>query len=142
MEEQQTIVPVSGTEKVYYEVKPLCRCEACAPSVETDSIHVIYSALASEAIASYAENGSLHEMPKNLIQYLPLGFLSNYASKDVEHGWHLLPNLAKKSLSVACCRRCRRHFSHRGESRTDFDGPNPMIKDCKMCRMEFIDIFK
>lgn len=142
MMEEQPVVSESGKKKTYYEVKPQCRCESCTPCVETDSIHVIYSALASEAISAYAIYDSLHDMPQNLIQYLPLGFISSYASKDVERGWHLLPNHAKKSLSIVSCRRCRKHHSHRGEGRTDVDGPNPMIKDCKMCRMEFIEIFK
>lgn len=142
MEHPPSVPVVAEGEKAYYEVRPQCRCESCKPCSETDSIHVIYNALTSEAITAYFNHESLHSMPKNLIQYLPIGFLATYASKDVEHGWHLLSNLAKKTLSIASSRRCRRHFSHRQESRTDFDGVLPMIKECKMCQMEFPEICK
>lgn len=140
--EHQATVPEGDEDNAYYAVRPLCRCESCAPSVESEAIHVIFNALVSDAICAYAEHGSLHSVPKHLIRYLPLGFISTYAARDVDHAWHLLPPHAKLSSNIAACRRCLRHFKHRGEGRTDFDGSNPMIKDCKMCQLEFTDLWK
>lgn len=140
--ERQSTVPVVVEEKAHYEVRLECRCESCNPSKETNSIHIIYNTLVSEAIAAYADAGSLHTIPQRLIRYLPIGFIATFAAKDVEYGWHLLPKHVRNSFPVAICRRCTRHFAHRSENRTDFDGVLPMIKECKKCQLEFPELVK
>ena len=116
-----------------------CKCDRCSTSRDADAAFEIYRTLVSLAIRAYHKAQFLREMPQHLIAYLPAGFLTAYGAHDIDLNWDKLPLHLRMSADVAACRPCRRHFMHRGDSHCDWDGPNPMIKNCKRCTDNFMN---
>lgn len=126
---------------INFDTTHSCKCEVCTPNVKPDAIQTIYFSLVSNAISAYYNHNSLLCMPQHLINYLPVGFLTTYAARDIDAAWEKLPFHIKTSFEVAVCKRCTRHYKHRSDGEDDFDGPNPMIKQCEACKKEFKNVF-
>lgn len=108
------------------QVKCLCECCLCS-SID------VYRSQVSNAIKAFDIHRNLITMPEHLIAYLPPGFLSTFAASSVNYGWQKLPLHSMMSADVMKCRSCTRHYTYRSTSTTDFDGPNPLVKNCKLC---------
>lgn len=76
--------------------------------------------------------GRLSAMETDEIAYLSKDFILAFASSDIEDAWEKLPETMKTDADIGECRKCSIHF----ETNADdvFDGPKPMIKNCKICK--------
>lgn len=84
-----------------------------------------------KSIRLYFELKNLALMDSQDIAYLPHSFLSTFAKDDVHEAWSKLTDAMRADHEIARCKRCFEHYQSMGED--DFDGPLPMIMDCRKC---------
>lgn len=80
----------------------------------------------------FMEMGHLSAMNIEDIACLSKDFILAFASSHIEAAWEKLPAVMKMDPDIWECRRCAIHYETNGDD--VFDGPTPMIKDCKICQ--------
>jgi len=85
---------------------------------------------ADRSIRRFYETGSLHALSTADLACLPKSFLVCYCAQHIEEAWSRLPEKLRMDPEIADCRRC---FKHYNTGVTEYDGPAPLVKNCKTC---------
>ncbi|KAL0273610.1 UNVERIFIED_CONTAM: hypothetical protein PYX00_006242 [Menopon gallinae] len=86
----------------------------------------------NEAIQTYFRKGTLTELTKEELEFLPYEVLKRSARREIHLVWDRLSDHAQ--LHLQDHRICEKHPVP--ESADQLDGPRPLIIDCWYCRAE------